>query len=51
MLGVGARAPHAAARPGDIRDSQADIANIRAALVYTPRWSLREGLAALGGRG
>ncbi len=50
VLGVTARATHAAARPGDIRDSQADIANIRAALGYTPRWSLREGLAALVGR-
>jgi UDP-glucose 4-epimerase len=49
VLGVTARATRAAARPGDIRDSQADISKIGAALGYTPRWSLREGLTALVG--
>lgn len=35
------------ARKGDIRHSSADIAQIRSVLGYEPRYSLREGLAAL----
>ena len=48
VLGVTARAPHAAARPGDIADSQANLANIRVALGYTPRTWRRSSDAASG---
>jgi len=44
------RAPtigHAGPRAGDIRHSGADIAAIRAALGYAPRWTTRAGLEAL----
>jgi UDP-glucose 4-epimerase len=36
---------HDEPRPGDIRDSEADISSARATLGYEPRFDLREGLA------
>jgi len=38
---------HAPARAGDIRDSQADISAIAAALGFAPQWDVKRGLAAL----
>ena len=47
LVGIGPRVTHAAARPGDIRHSRADITAIGAALGYAPRSTLRAGLEAL----
>ena len=47
IVGVTPRVVHAAARTGDIRHSQGDIAAIGAALGYAPRWTVRDGLEAL----
>jgi UDP-glucose 4-epimerase len=47
ILGVTPRTDHTAARAGDIHDSHADISAIRAAIGYTPQWSVRAGLEAL----
>jgi UDP-glucose 4-epimerase len=47
IVGVVPRITHAPARAGDIRDSQADISEIRRALGYEPRWTVRAGLEAL----
>jgi nucleoside-diphosphate-sugar epimerase len=47
ILGVTPRIDYADARPGEIRDSHADIAAIRRALGYEPRWTVRDGLDAL----
>jgi UDP-glucose 4-epimerase len=38
---------HAPERPGDVRDSQADLARARAVLGYTPGVSVREGIERL----
>ena len=40
------KALHGPPRPGDVRDSLADISRARAALGYRPRFGIREGLAA-----
>jgi UDP-glucose 4-epimerase len=47
IIGIEPRVTHDATRAGDIRHSQADIAAIRTALGYAPRWTLRAGLEAL----
>jgi UDP-glucose 4-epimerase len=44
LCGVSVRARHEPARPGDVRDSLADLAKARSLLGYEPRVSLREGL-------
>ena len=46
ILGTHLDARHGPARPGDVRDSLADISRARAALGYEPRFRLREGLEA-----
>jgi nucleoside-diphosphate-sugar epimerase len=46
ILGVPATPTYAAARPGDIRDSSADISRAQDILGYTPRVDLRTGLEA-----
>jgi nucleoside-diphosphate-sugar epimerase len=46
ILGVRATPAYAAARPGDIRDSSADISRAQATLGYQPCVDLREGLEA-----
>jgi nucleoside-diphosphate-sugar epimerase len=46
IVGIDREARHGPARPGDVRDSLADISLARAALVYRPRFDIREGLAA-----
>ncbi len=35
---------HAPSRPGEIRDSQADVTAAKEVLGYRPRWSFSEGL-------
>ncbi len=45
LLGKPAEADHAAPRPGDIRDSLADIAAARAVLGYAPKVSFEDGMA------
>jgi nucleoside-diphosphate-sugar epimerase len=47
IIGVTPAITRAAPRPGDIRDSEADITHIREALGYEPRWTVRAGLEAL----
>jgi nucleoside-diphosphate-sugar epimerase len=42
---AGVEPNHTAPRPGDVRDSFADIARAKALLGYEPKWSLRDGLA------
>jgi nucleoside-diphosphate-sugar epimerase len=44
-VGVRAVAVHAAARPGDVRRSHADIGAARRDLAYAPTVPLAEGLA------
>ncbi len=44
IAGVSLPAKYAAARAGDVRDSQADITAIREALSYRPEFDLEEGL-------
>jgi len=44
LLGVAVRAEYAAARPGDVHDSLADISRARRLLGYSPRIGVREGL-------
>ena len=44
LAGKALPAVHAAARQGDVRDSQADISAAKAALGWTPRVGLEEGL-------
>jgi UDP-N-acetylglucosamine/UDP-N-acetyl-alpha-D-glucosaminouronate 4-epimerase len=55
LVDVEPHVEYAAARAGDIRHSCADVAAIRTALGYVPRWTLRAGLeafvAATRGRG
>ncbi len=46
LLGTALQPAFAPPRPGDIRDSLADISLARAALGYEPRCDLRKGLAA-----
>jgi UDP-glucose 4-epimerase len=43
-LGVEARAEHAAPRPGDVRDSHADVSAAKRDLGYVPSTPLREGI-------
>jgi nucleoside-diphosphate-sugar epimerase len=38
------KARYADARPGDVKDSQADIAALRAVLPYAPQFDLEDGL-------
>ncbi|MDI6719427.1 MAG: SDR family oxidoreductase [Methanomicrobiales archaeon] len=45
ILGTDLEPVHGAARPGDIRDSYADIARARERLGWRPRYPLKEGLA------
>jgi UDP-glucose 4-epimerase len=47
ILGVTPRIDYVDARPGEIRDSHADITAIRRALGYAPQWTVRAGLEAL----
>jgi UDP-glucose 4-epimerase len=47
ILGVTPRIDYVDARAGEIRASHADIAAIRRALGYEPRWTVRDGLDAL----
>ena len=47
ILGVTPAVTHAAARPGDIVHSAADITAIAKALAYEPQWTTRAGLEAL----
>jgi nucleoside-diphosphate-sugar epimerase len=44
IVGTNLQALHADARPGDVRDSQADITKARALLGYVPTIGLEEGL-------
>jgi UDP-glucose 4-epimerase len=44
IVGVAPKITYAAARAGDIRHSEGDIATIRAVLGYAPRWTVRAGL-------
>jgi UDP-glucose 4-epimerase len=44
LTGARVAAVHAPARPGDVRDSQADLTRARELLGYQPAVSLREGL-------
>jgi len=44
ILGTRIEPEYLPARPGDIRDSRADISRARQAFGYVPRVSLREGL-------
>jgi UDP-glucose 4-epimerase len=44
LTGAGAPARHEPARPGDVRDSLADLGRARALLGYEPAVALREGL-------
>jgi nucleoside-diphosphate-sugar epimerase len=44
MIDVGVQPQYAAARAGDVRDSQADITKARELLGYEPRVSFEEGL-------
>jgi UDP-N-acetylglucosamine 4-epimerase len=46
IVGTRREARHGPPRPGDVRDSLADISRARAFLGYEPRHSIREGLAA-----
>ena len=46
LLGTRIAPTHAAPRPGDVRDSLADISRARADLGYAPETDLRAGLAA-----
>jgi UDP-glucose 4-epimerase len=46
IVGTTSSITHAPARAGDIRHSAADITAIRAALGFTPRWTVRAGLDA-----
>ena len=46
ILGVPATPTYAAARPGDIRHSSADISRAQAILGYAPSIDLRAGLEA-----
>ncbi len=45
LLGTPVNADYRAARPGDVRDSLADISKARRLLGYTPKIDFREGLA------
>ena len=42
--GIDAKVVHGAVRPGDVRDSLADIRKAKAAFGYDPRQDLYEGL-------
>lgn len=44
IVGVSRTPRYAEPRPGDVRDSQADITALRAALSYRPQFDLEEGL-------
>jgi UDP-glucose 4-epimerase len=44
LLGVDTQADYIAPRPGDVRDSLADVSRARDAMGYEPRIDLREGL-------
>ena len=44
IMGVEVEALHEAARPGDVRDSQADVSAAREALGYDPKYTLEQGL-------
>jgi len=46
IVGTRCDARHGPPRPGDVRDSLADISRARASLDYAPRFSIREGLVA-----
>lgn len=46
VLGVKATLSHERAKPGDVRDTWADISKATSELGYTPRVALREGLTA-----
>ncbi len=45
LLGIDRAPRHVAPRPGDVRDSLADIAKARELLGYAPRYDVRRGLA------
>lgn len=44
IAGVSIKARYADARPGDVKDSQADIAALREVLPYAPQFDLEDGL-------
>jgi UDP-glucose 4-epimerase len=46
VLGVKAKLSHEQAKPGDVRDTWADISKAASELGYAPRVTLREGLTA-----